>query len=245
MADLNLATVPDDVADTLRASTVDGNALALPGQLSRDLYVRVDRVLRDLGGKWDRRRRVHVFSGVDDVLTRLQAALDVGVPQLGYFPTPGPLARTVVDAAYLTAAHTVLEPSAGQGGLADLACEVVPQSQITCVELDPTNARVLRAKGYAVHEVDFLEYDGEPADRIVMNPPFGRRRPEVTHTLRAYELLAEGGVLVAILPAGVVFRDDRVTKSLRDVIDEIDENPEGSFKPSGTAVRTVTAIIRR
>jgi len=69
---------------------------------------------------------------------------------------------------------TFLEPSAGDGGLADL----LPSDRTTWVEIAPVLCQVLRAKGYRVEQADFLTWaekmlaEGRRWDRIVMNPPF-------------------------------------------------------------------------
>lgn len=125
-----------------------------------------------------------------------------------FYPTPAGLAEKVVEMADIGPEHTVLEPSAGQGGLADL----LPKEQTTCVEIAALHCQILRAKGYVVHEADFLAWadlhwtGGLGFDRIVMNPPFSEGRARA-HTEAAYTLLKPGGVLVAILPAGMRGKD--------------------------------------
>lgn len=92
------------------------------GQLPRELYAKVDKVLRAAGGKWDRRTKSHVFQ--EDATSVIEQALltgEVGNPkqELGIFYTPRDLA---VKAARLLdlrwSGITVLEPSAGMGALA-------------------------------------------------------------------------------------------------------------------------------
>jgi hypothetical protein len=119
-----------------------------------------------------------------------------------YSPTPRWLAERVVELAAIEDGMSVLEPSAGQGGLADL----LPKSTV-CVEISALHCRVLEAKGFKVHEVDFLRWATRVRfDRIVMNPPFDRGR-WLLHLERAATLLAPGGRIVAVLPEGAVSRD--------------------------------------
>jgi tRNA1(Val) A37 N6-methylase TrmN6 len=95
--------------------------------------------------------------------------------------------------------HDVLEPSAGTGGLADLA----NNGRLTCVEVASLNAKVLAAKGHSVIQTDFLKWAAETTsrfDRIVMNPPFSEGRARA-HVETAATLMAPGGRLVAIVPA--------------------------------------------
>lgn len=126
-----------------------------------------------------------------------------------FYPTPATLARVAVEMADIGPEHTVLEPSAGQGGLADL----LPKDRTTCVEVAALNAKVLEAKGHNVIQADFIEWANTHTyntanhfDRIVMNPPFSEGRAEA-HTQHAASLLKPGGRLVAILPAGMRGRD--------------------------------------
>jgi len=113
-----------------------------------------------------------------------------------YYPTPRGLAARVVELADIGDADTCLEPSAGTGVLADL----LPKGRTTCIEVSPLHAQVLAQKGHTVKEVDFLTYEGQSFDRIVMNPPFsqGRWRSHVEH---AASLLSPGGKLAAVIPA--------------------------------------------
>ncbi len=119
-----------------------------------------------------------------------------------FYPTPAGLAQRLVDMAEIGPEHTVLEPSAGQGGLADL----LPKDRTTCVEVAELNAKVLEAKGHTVVHADFLVWSARPDlvgtfDRVVMNPPFSDGRA-TAHTEAAAALVKPGGILVAILPSG-------------------------------------------
>lgn len=120
-----------------------------------------------------------------------------------YFPTERPLADRVAALADVQPGMSVLEPSAGQGGLAEL----LPKDQTTCVEVAALNAAVLRAKGFETLETDFLAWSVGPGrgrrfDRIVMNPPY-RAGQALTHLEAAWTHVAPGGRLVAVLPASL------------------------------------------
>lgn len=113
-----------------------------------------------------------------------------------FYPTPQALAEIAVLMAEIDPQHVCLEPSAGQGGLADL----MPKST-TCIEVSALHCAVLKAKGYQVEQADFIQWGhGRTFDRIVMNPPFSDGRA-VDHVRHAGKMLAVGGVLVAIMPA--------------------------------------------
>lgn len=121
-----------------------------------------------------------------------------------FYPTPLVLAERLVEFAEIGPRDMVLEPSAGTGGLADL----LRKDRTTCVEVSPLHCKVLKAKGYAVTQGDFLEWEKHTRDRfdrIVMNPPFSDGRWQA-HLQAAAFLLAPAGLLAAILPSGAKTR---------------------------------------
>jgi hypothetical protein len=61
-----------------------------------------------------------------------------------YYPTPESIADRVIDAAEIGDESRCLEPSAGQGALADR----MPTDRTLCVEISELHCRVLRAKGH-------------------------------------------------------------------------------------------------
>ena len=83
-------------------------------------------------------------------------------------------------------------------------------------------------------------------DRIVMNPPFADQQ-DIRHVMHAATFLKPGGRLVAIMSAGVAFRDDRLSRAFRALLGErggaIESLPEGAFQASGTGVRAVLVTI--
>lgn len=153
--------------------------------------------------------------------------------------------------------HRVLEPSAGTGRLIRAIGAVAPRAAITAIEIntglwdqlvrefqpDQWNVRPLLC-------LDFLEYDPEradlPVDRIVMNPPFAKQA-DIRHVNHALRFLKPGGRLVAIMSAGVTFRQGQVATRFREMVEErggfIEPLPPGTFKESGTGVNTVLVVI--
>lgn len=114
-----------------------------------------------------------------------------------FYPTPRALAERAVELAEIEPGHTVLEPSAGQGAIGDLL-----PAWATLVEVAELHCEILRAKGRDPICADFLRWSpGRRFDRIVMNPPFDRGRWQL-HLDHAATLLAAGGRIVAVLPAG-------------------------------------------
>lgn len=109
-----------------------------------------------------------------------------------FYPTPDHIGERVVALAEIEPGMRVLEPSAGTGDIAAL----IPG--IHCIEISALRCDVLRARGMSVEQGDFLQHKGE-YDRIVMNPPFSEGRWQA-HIQHAYEVLAPGGRMVAVLP---------------------------------------------
>ncbi|HAB02480.1 MAG TPA: restriction endonuclease subunit M [Pseudomonas sp.] len=120
-----------------------------------------------------------------------------------FYPTPASVAEKAIELAGIQSGHTCLEPSAGQGGLADL----MPRDDTTCIEISELHCKILEAKGHKVVEADFLKVAGLGRfDRIVMNPPFSEGRWQA-HLQHAAGLLSDDGRLVAILPSSAKGKD--------------------------------------
>lgn len=78
-------------------------------------------------------------------------------------------------------------------------------------------------------------------DRIIMNPPFSKRR-DAEHVMHAYTLLKPGGRIVAIMGEGVFFGQDKKAEDFRNWLDEVggtsEKLPEGSFLDPSLPVNT-------
>lgn len=255
------ASIPENIRAILSEMEQDGHVMKpYRHQLERKVYEDLNKVLVALGGKW-KRGMGHVFACTAEELTeKLGAAIESGeydCPRSNdFFPTPHDLAYRLVEKADLKPQQSVLEPSAGDGALLKAAIayfrlllisEAPMPIDLTVIELLPENRKKLEKMGAEVNGENFDTHDfkGKKFDRIIMNPPFGRA---MAHILKAYSLLKDGGKLVAIAPAGVMFRRDRDYKLVRAMAEEtgwIEELPEGSFKSSGTMVNTVMLCIEK
>ena len=249
--------ISKDVLTVLSTVEIDGCNVKITAQLQRPLYNKVNEVLDRIGGKWNRKAKSHVFP--DDPTEKLNAVIECGVlePKVktGYFPTPPALVARMIELADLSANDVILEPSAGKGHIADAIWEHIGVDNV-CIdvcEILPENVDALTDKGYDVygnfhtHVSDILEND-DAYDKIMMNPPFERQK-DIEHVTLAYELLARGGKLVAIMSAGVMFRENKKTVEFRENIlshaTMIEDNPQGSFKESGTMVNTVMIVLEK
>lgn len=244
------AQLDDRQRELLSFIRVNGNVAVFARDERIPDWDALKRVMVALGGKW-RARRGFVFPADVDAAEAVRLAIETGEVldpvAAGFFPTPHELARHVVRLAEIGPGDLVLEPSAGRGAIARAAREA--GGAVVCSELLPNNALALCEDGFRVFEGDFLSMTPTEigrVDRVVMNPPFGKRA-DIAHVRHALSFLRRGGRLVAIMGAGVEFRDDALARDFRALVatrgGRIERNPDGSFLASGTGVRTVTVVM--
>lgn len=247
--------IGENVLAVLAACRVEGPRLYLPPtQLERNLYVAVNDVLTRLGGKWQGGKvKAHVFAS--DPGAKLAEVLGSGYKPaknaLAFFATPRPVVGRMLR--LIPHATRILEPSAGTGAILAGILEKFPGASVEALELDTGRYQELMDRyggRVTIHASDFLNHSAAPYDAIAMNPPFAVERDAyeyVTHITHAYSLLAHGGALVAIAPAGLIFTNNvRRVASLRELIEgcgRIDELPDGAFDESGTQIHAVLAYM--
>lgn len=266
--------IPDEALAVLSACTVHGGSSGgaevriVAGQLDRKLYEAVNRVLVEIGGKWNTKAKAHLFTTAPDPTTeRLDGVILSGeitpLSKNGYFPTPKALADRLVELADLKRGQRILEPSAGSGALIDAAIRTLTAqvdaapiiaTTIRAIEVNPQLSEAMRMKyeprAFILNEcMDFLQWgvDGDEYlyDRAIMNPPF-ENRADARHVLYAYSLLKPGGRLVSIMASSVKFRREKEYELVRTLIEdcgEIIDLPAASFKESGTLVSTVLIAL--
>ena len=136
-----------------------------------------------------------------------------------FFPTPPELIERMLEFANVEANHRVLDPSAGAGDLC-LAVRALGISAIDCFEINSDLHQALTLLGFQPHGRDFLAATPRPIyDRVLMNPPFSGDA-YIDHVRAAYNWLAPGGELVAVLPNG--YCGSRITKR-REFTDWLDD----------------------
>jgi predicted RNA methylase len=243
--------VSTDVLQVLDRAETDGPRLILTGTLDRKLYTDTAKVLEAAGGKWNRKARAHLFDG--DAADAIESVILTGevvsrIQQFGYFPTPAPIVQELLDLAAVAPGMRVLEPSAGRGAIALAAAKA--GAFVDCVEIQADHADAINDAHHpdvAVIVGDFLATNPQPVyDRVVMNPPFARQA-DIAHVKHAWQALKPGGLLVAVMSAGVTFRQTAAAVAFRDWMEtlggELRALPEGAFRESGTGVNTVIAVI--
>ena len=245
--------IPETVLNVLDAATKEGNRLVLTGQLDRSLYTAANKVIEAAGGKWSRKDKAHVFEG--DAADAIEQIILTGVvdrkQDLGQFDTPLAVAHIIMRFAAIKPGDYVLEPSAGVGRLVAEASN--RGAIVDCYEIDPARVAKLRdladtfATASHVACADFLTVTPKRVyDRVVMNPPFAKQA-DIDHVLHAAKFVKEGGKLIAVMAAGVMFRQNAKTMRFKEWLNErtwfIEPLPEGSFKGSGTGVNTCLLYV--
>lgn len=246
--------INNEVLAVLSRCSTRNNALFLPEQLDRKLYVNVNKVLEALGFKWSRKDRAHLIHVAGQPLAGAEEALESVIltgevtdrrKELQQFFSPLDVVEALVDHGDIEPGLDVLEPSSGAGAIAlylhKLGC------QVRAIELDPQLAEVTRAAGVPTMVQDFLTVTPTPIfDRVVMNPPFTKRQ-EAAHVLHALGFLKPEGRLVSVMSAGIEFRQDGMYEALRQEIKArggyIERLPAQAFRVSGTDVQTCLVSI--
>jgi hypothetical protein len=247
----------------LRNLDIDGELVRVTELLQRPDYLVIDRILKALGGKWNRQKQAHVFP--TDAERLIEQALGDGEAydvrrSLEQFDTPPELARHIVELAELRPFDDILEPSAGLGNLVQAAYDTgVELGRVQMIELDPGRVDRLRERfadrdGADIWEGDFVEFDEyDWSDVVLMNPPFSGNQ-DIEHVSRAWDTLRPGGRLVAIIgphrtPERGQFDDTSVgfARWLKEIGATVEGLPAGTFHLSGTDVRAylITATKRQ
>jgi len=246
--------IDESVLHHLREVHCEGCNAKLVGQLDRADYVKVNKVLEALGGKWSRKDKAHVFP--DDAAELIGDVVTSGEyidrkQEFQFFDTPDSLALELADSMRVSPESRVLEPSAGSGRLVKRLlsqCGVY----VVAAELDGKHHKALSDLGAEVHIVDFLATTPDslegPFDGVLMNPPFTKSQ-DIKHVRHAFTFLKPGAELVAIMSIGFTFRQDRVATEFLEWLEDNEgtwtENEPGAFKSSGTMVNTVTVRVMR
>lgn len=167
-------------------------------QLSRGDYLEAKDVFVKMGGRYEDGGFTFEYDQTD-VWEAYKKTGEVHhrKKEFQFYPTPKYHAQHLVELAQITAQHTALEPSAGQGVIAE---EMLKYTEhVDCIEPMYENREVLSKLDVTLlAETDFLKYNRVQYDRIVMNPPFSNLQ-DIDHIMHAYSLLNPRGRLVAVV----------------------------------------------
>lgn len=260
-----IGELTEEALAMLRLATADHNTVRVPVITDRRVFAQVGRTLERLagGGRWDRKVLAYVYQrDPREDLERVTGSRVIPTPcatrdkELSYWATPPALARELVDGLPLGPGHRVLEPSAGDGALVRAVRERYPDARVTAVEPDWGRWMVL-CHQFGEYPTDVIVWPtstfedyvvaaaGVQFDAVVMNPPFtlpGRRYAWAEHLMMAWDLLAPGGQLRAIVPASLEYGRQRLIAAARDMIEASGswrKAPDGAFRASGTGVHVL------
>jgi len=238
-----MTQISEEVANVLGDAEITGDQLVLVGTLDRKLYVSVNKVLDSIGGKWNRKAKAHIFDSnpeeviSDILLTGEYRDKKEDQKKFQFFETPDDIAQHLVDLACIGESDAVLEPSAGEGRIADL----MPRCDV--IELEAGRRAHLEDKGFNVVGDDFLNYKGPPYDVIVANPPFTNQQ-DIDHINHMLDLAP---CVVSVACANVMWRSNKKAVAFRERIADfggtIELLPEQSFKESGTLINTCVVHV--
>lgn len=237
--DVGASTLLEEIALlTVRSQRIDLPALPLQH------YARIKALIQGAGGRYAR----NGFSfgagcNVEALLSQLRAGEQPNPKKerQAFFTPPAVATDTVAAAVEVLgglAGKRILEPSGGEGALADAARAA--GADVVVVENHSPSAQILRNKGYEVLEQDFLSLSPEATglfDAVIANPPFTGGQ-DIAHVAHMWRFLRAGGALVSLMSPS--WRTGR-TRTQREFLEFtqamgacIEELPPGAFKASGT-----------
>lgn len=234
---------------------VHAGRVLLPGQILLH-YAEIKRRLEDAGGRYVVGKKEFVFEpGIDcrEILSRLVKGESINFQQeYQFFATPPDRAEEVVEEVRWTLGtlegKRILEPSAGDGALADVARRY--GAEVVTIEKWNVNAIKLRNKGYAVIERDFLSVTPEEIglfDAVIANPPFAKGQ-DIEHVQHMFRFIKPGGAMSVIMSPGWVASNNRKHEQFREFLETQDVTmtriEAGAFKTSGTEVPTLRLDFR-
>lgn len=174
-----------------------------------------------------------------------------GLPSkdLAFYSTPPAVIGTILQdlgLGYKPETYRILEPSAGDGNIAEAIAAL--GVQVDCIEIHAGRAASIRERvpSASVQTGNFLQMPPTPIyTHVVMNPPFYGTH-WIEHVMHAFDFLAPGGTLVAILPATAEVGESSKQRAFREWATKhsrwgrlrFADLPPESFLSSGTRINT-------
>lgn len=176
---------------------------------------------------------------------------------LSFYPSPPHVVKSLIRDLYLPEESRVLEPSAGTGCIVS---EILKRDvRVDAVEVHPDRAREIEQlphkKGQLQVRIgNFLQMEPDPVyTHVVMNPPFYGTH-WMDHVRHAFDFLAPGGVLRAVLPISadlgqtskhLKFREWARKNNKHQEYSLFRDLPPESFADSGTRINTLILTLWR
>ena len=242
------------VEDILKHCTLENNILKLPRiKFNKNSYAEAKKWIEEAGGSW-RGGKVQGFVfpfNAERVFSILHDGKRCNLQQdFQFFETPPNVADwLVMMSGGISDEDSVLEPSAGRGGLIKSIHRSNPSVIVDCYELMPENKEFLqKMENVRILGDDFTKGEHSTYSKIIANPPFSHNQ-DIDHVRMMYEFLKEGGTLAAITSKHWEFSNEKKCEDFRawisSVNGEVFNIPQGEFDCSGTPIETRAIIIRK
>lgn len=243
----------NSIQNILSNATIKNNCLYLNcGDIEKKLYAQVNNILERLFGKWNKSKKCHCFAFDPSDLIKNYLTHQKLPPknELAYFPTPKIILNDIKEDIDYNGKY--LEPSAGQGAIANAILEKHPDAHVDCIEYSELNYNILKEKGFNVKNEDFLTVTPDPIyDYVIMNPPFsvaGDKTAYITHVEHAMKFLNKLGYLYCIVPT-FTHKEDKKTAKFKDFIAKHFcrqiKYEKGTFRDSGTMIETTMFCLTK
>jgi len=237
--------------DEVGLLTVEDNTIRLPQEHLKS-YAAIKSAIEKAGGSYNVGGYFTFPDGIEaaQVLAGMNGGKTTNVKQeTQFFATSGKALQRVCDAVDQPSGKRFLEPSAGDGAIAD---ELVSRGgTVVVVENWIVNVKKLQAKGYDVIDSDFLDLRPSELglfDAIVANPPFTRGQ-DIVHARHMWHFLKPGGVLSIVMSPGWQRGTQRRQVEFKAFVEahagEVTEIEAGAFSAAGTGVATVHVVLRK
>ena len=148
-------------------------------------------------------------------------------PPYSWFPSSPQLIKIMLEEAQITPGLYGLEPTAGDGVLAEAMVQA--GAIVDVIEIDLLLRQILFQKGFNLVGSDFLTSQPQRQyNRILMNPPFSTykvRGIDLDMIQRAYHLfLASSGRLVSVVSNSMNIKNDERSQTFRGFLKQTKAN---------------------
>lgn len=227
------------------------NLLVLPKQNLSE-YAAIKRMLETAGARYSTQITGFVFDPDTDaeaVLEQLLAGETVNPKKdFQFFASTAAVVDAIRDMLPDSLeGKSMLEPSAGDGVLADLGKQL--GATVATVELWDKNVAKLKAKGYVPVEADFLTLspaDLGQFDLVIANPPFTKGQ-DIKHLHHMAQFLKPSGSVYCVMSTAWQRASSRSAAEFRSFLAlakaQTVDLPPGTFQESGTSVGAVLVVM--
>lgn len=230
--------------ELLKVNDASGEIIKLPSfQLDRELYLEVKAIIESYGYKYvtgaKKRFEKKDANAVEDLKNMINGISIVDAQKkYDFYPTPEKIVKKAQEWLNHDGVSRILEPSCGLGNLVSGL-----ENFVDAIELNPDCINELNNKNIKVIHDDFDTFETTMKyNYIIMNPPFSKYR-DAKHILKGYDMLNDGGILVAVASGGLMTRNDKISKQVTSLIEDSLKFSDKEFKNVGTNIDTILIKI--